>query len=377
MSWLFWISAAFLGYTFLGYPLVVFFLSLGRKRGHRRAAIFPTVSMIVPVYNGSSVLAKKIENCLTLNYPKDRLEIIISSDGSTDATVKIAQSYGDRGVKLIEIPQRQGKHHAQMVARDAAHGDILVFTDVSIRLDPDALEKMVSNFADEAVGCVSSEDRLLEAKRGSLGEKSYVQLEVRLRRLESHVGSLVGLSGSFFAARREVCEKWHAGQSSDFFVALHSVMQRKRAVVDPESLGYYTLTASERGELYRKVRTIVHGLDVFFTHLEVANPFRYGFFACELISHKLFRWLTPFGFLGVAVSSLFLWRSSSFYRAVVIVEALLLGAGLLALLVDRVVTIKPLKLAAFFLLGNVATIMAWLKFCAGERYVHWEPTRRS
>jgi glycosyltransferase involved in cell wall biosynthesis len=376
MFWLFWISAVFLGYTFFGYPLLLFLISPIRRMAHRRAPIFPTVSLIVPVHNGASIVAQKIENCLALNYPKDKLEILIASDGSTDKTPEIVRSYADRGVKLIELPERRGKHYAQMSARDAAKGEILVFTDASIRLDPQGIEEIVSNFADESVGCVSSEDRVLRAKHGSLGERNYVQGETWLRRLEARTGSVLGLSGSFFAARREVCKVWHPDQSSDFFVALHSLLEGKRAVVDPKSAGYYGVTASERGELHRKVRTIVHGLVVFFDHLEVANPLRYGVFAWKLLSHKLCRWVSPFAFLGMVVSSLFLWRSGTFYRAVVVGEALLLVAGVLGLLVERIATIKLLKPAAFFLLGNVATLIAWAKFFAGEKYVLWEPTKR-
>lgn len=368
---------AFLGYTFLGYPFLVWVLSLGRRRGHGRAPIFPSVSIIVAVHNGAAMLSDKIENCLALEYPKDRLEILVASDGSTDSTAEIARAHSGRGVRFIELAARQGKHHAQMLALDVAKGDILVFTDVSIRLDPDALTKIVSNFADNSVGCVSSEDRLITTSHGSLGEKSYVQLETRLRRLESRVRSLVGVSGSFFAARRDVCRKWHPDQSSDFFVALHSVALGKRAVVDPESLGHYALTATERGELRRKVRTIVHGLDVFFTHTEFANPLRYGFFACQFVSRKLFRWFAPFAFLGVAVSAPFLWQRGAFYQVLVIVELLLLLSGLLALSLGSRASFKPLKLVSFFILGNVATLIAWLKFCTGERYVQWEPTRRS
>ncbi len=377
MLWLFWISMAFLGYTFLGYPLLVWLLSLGRGRGHGRARIFPSVSIIVAVHNGAATLADKIENCLALEYPHGGLEILIASDGSTDSTAEITKAYLARGVKLVELPDRRGKHHAQMLALDAAKGEILVFTDVSIHLDPDALAKIVSNFADPSVGCVSSEDRLIATNHGTLGEKSYVQLETRLRRLESRVRSLVGVSGSFFAARRDVCGKWHPNQSSDFFVALHSVALGKRAVVDPESLGYYALTSTARGELYRKVRTIVHGLDVFFTHTEFVNPFRYGFFACQFLSRKLFRWLAPFAFLGAAISAPFLWQRGPFYQVFVILELLLLTSGLVALGLKDQASFKPLKLVTFFILGNVATLIAWLKFCTGEKYVQWQPTRRN
>ena len=195
--------------------------------------------------------------------------------------------------------------------------------------------------------------------------------------MESRVGSLGGLSGSFFAARREVCAKWHPDQSSDFFVALHTVAGGYRAVVDPESRGHYGVTKSDRSELNRKVRTIVHGLDVFFTHLGMLNPFRYGLFSWQLVSHKLCRWLAPFAMLGCFVSCSFFWETGLVYRLCLIVQGTLFGGGLLTLVLRGLTQFRLFKLAGFFLLGNTATMIAWLKFCSGERYVRWEPTRRS
>jgi len=149
-----------------------------------------------------------------------------------------------------------------------------------------------------------------------------------------------------------------------------------RAVVDPESIGRYGLSRSDKGELRRKVRTIVNGLEVFFTHLELANPFRYGLFSWQLISHKLFRWLVPVAVLILFVSNAFLWRAGTFYRLCFVLQAAAYGLGLLALAADRVSQWKPTKLAGYFLLGNAATLMAWFYFLSGERFVSWQPTQR-
>lgn len=374
---IFWLSFAFLAYTFLGYPLLLWLLSLLRRRSHRREEIFPRVSLIIAVHNEAAGIARKLQNCRELDYPQDKLETLVASDGSQDSTAEIVRSFAGGAIRLVELPERRGKHHAQMIARDHSHGDILVFSDCSIHLQPDALRKIVSNFADPAVGCVSSEDRVVTAKDALQGEGSYINFEMWLRRLESRVGSLVGASGSFFAARRELCAEWHPGQSSDFFIPLHTARCGLRTVVDSESVGEYGLTRSEKAEFQRKVRTIVHGLEVLFHHLSLLNPFRYGLFSWQLASHKLARWISPFAALLLLAASVFLWNSGPLYQAAALAQAGLYFTGLAALAMKRVATLKPLRFASFFLMGNAATLTAWLQFGLGERYVSWEPTHRS
>jgi glycosyltransferase involved in cell wall biosynthesis len=375
MLWVFWSAAIFLIYTFAGYPVVLGLVALCRNRPHRRAAIDPTVSIIIAAHNEASIISKKILNCLELIYPESKYEILVASDGSDDGTADIVRSFADRGVKLIEIPNRRGKQYAQLQARDASRGDILLFTDAGVEFEPESLQKMVSNFADPLVGCVSSEDEI-GTRKGWMGEQLYVQFEMGMRRLESRIGSLVTASGSFFAARRSVCDVWHTDQTSDFFVVLNAVSLGMRAVVDPESIGRYGLVHSERAELQRKIRTIVNGLAVFFGHIQLLNPFRYGFFSWQLISHKLFRWLIPFAILVLLIANLFLWTSSGFYQICLLLQCAIYGAGLLALAVDRFSGWKPTKLAGYFLLGNAATLMAWFYFLSGEKFVSWQPTQR-
>ena len=375
MLWAFWSAVFFLTYTFLGYAVALWVVSLLRARPHRRGTIDPTVSIIIAAHNEASVISQKILNCLALTYPEDRYEIFVASDGSDDGTAEIVRSFAHRAVKLIEIPVRRGKQYAQLLARDASRGEILVFTDAGVEFGPESLEKMVSNFADPLVGCVSSEDEIVR-KTGWRGEQLYVQFEMQMRRLESRIGSLVTASGSFFAARRTVCEDWRTDQTSDFFVVLNAVSLGMRAVVDPESIGRYGLVHSESAELQRKIRTIVNGLAVFFAHLRLLNPFRYGIFSWQLTSHKLFRWLVPFAILCLFVSNLFLWTNGSFYRICLVLQGAVYGAGSLALAGDRFSEWKPIKLASYFLLGNAATVMAWFYFLSGEKFISWQPTRR-
>jgi glycosyltransferase involved in cell wall biosynthesis len=375
MIWLFWLAVLFLAYTLVGYPVVLWIISSFRRRPHARGPITPSISIIIAAHNEASGIANKIENCLGLAYPSAQLEIIVASDGSRDATPDIVRSFSDRGVQLIEIIERQGKQFAQLQARDQSRGEILAFTDVGVELDPDALQAIAANFADPTVGCVSSEDRIAR-RPGFKGEESYVGFEMWIRRMESSIGSLVTASGSFFAARRAVCEPWHTDKTSDFFVVLNTVQAGMRAVVDPASIGRYGLSRSDKSELQRKVRTIVNGLDVFFMYLPLLNPFRYGFFSWQLVSHKLFRWLVPSAMLILFASNCFLWNSGPFYRLCLVAQIAVYGMGLLALTVARFGRWKPVKLAGYFLLGNAATLMAWFYFLSGEKFVSWQPTQR-
>src|SRR5262249_4961719 len=169
MSWLFWIAVIFLAYTFVGYPALLRVVSLLRHHPRRHEKIQPCISIIIAVHNEAPLLGQKITNTLRLNYPKDKCEIIVASDGSTDSTVEITRSFVQRGVKLVELPEWRGKQYAQMAARDVSRGEILVFTDVSVEMDPDSLQAMVNNFSDPSVGCVSSEDAIATPRRRGSG----------------------------------------------------------------------------------------------------------------------------------------------------------------------------------------------------------------
>jgi glycosyltransferase involved in cell wall biosynthesis len=374
---LFWFAFSFIVYTLVGYPTLLWIVSLFRRRTHERQPIYPTVSVIIVAHNEAAIIRDKIRNTLAFEYPKDKLEIIVGSDGSRDNTVEVIRSYAQEGVKLVESVERRGKHHLQMLARDTACGEMLVFTDTSIHTEPNVLAKMVSHFADDSIGAVSSVDKVFDTKKGWMGEHFYVYGEMGLRRLEAQVSSLVSLSGALFAVRRSLCDGWHPDQSSDFFLALHTVAKGLRAVIDPECPASLGVVRSEKAELSRKVRTIVHGLVVFFSHLALLNPFRYGLFSWQLASHKLFRWLLPFGVLAVLISNIFLWKAGLFYRVFLALQLTGYVAGLLSRLGGRAARLGLLKLASFFLLGNVATLVAWWKFCSGDKFVLWEPSRRS
>src|SRR6056297_1713766 len=192
----FWISVAGIFYAYLGYPILLYVVSIFTKQKVQRSSrYYPHLSFIIAVHNEEQRIQEKIDNTLALNYPSDKLEIFFASDASTDRSEEIIQSYPQ--LKLIHVPERKGKEFAQRCAVEQATGDILVFSDVATMLEPSGLQSIASNFADPTIGCVSSEDRFYDDQGRISGEGFYVKYEMFLRRLESQVFSIVGLSGSF------------------------------------------------------------------------------------------------------------------------------------------------------------------------------------
>jgi hypothetical protein len=274
---------------------------------------------------------------------------------------------------LIRAPERKGKEAAQQLAVQAASGDILVFSDVATALSPDGISAIVRNFSDPTVGCVSSIDRFMEPDGTISGEGAYVRYEMFLRLLETRVNSLVGLSGSFFAARREVCRQWAADRPSDFSTVMNAVDMGLRAVLDPESAGYYRNITDDSKERQRKIRTVVRGMSVMSRNLHMLNPVRYGLFSWQLMSHKLCRWLVPAGMAVALASNAALITRSGFYLAVFILQLAFYAAAV----GGARTRVRLLTLPSFLVVANVAILAAWLQYARGERFTTWLPSERT
>ncbi|HJT21821.1 MAG TPA: glycosyltransferase family 2 protein [Nitrospira sp.] len=373
---LFWMSILFIFYAYAGYPLLLLLIGTLHSRPVRGMPFQPTVSFIITAYNEESRIGKKLANTLRLEYPRDRLEIVVASDCSTDGTDDIVRSFEPSGVRLVRSGIKAGKEAAQKLAVESTKGDILVFSDTATILEPEAVSKIVRNFADETVGCVSSVDRFIDADGVVSGEGAYVRYEMWLRRLETRVNTLVGLSGSFFAARRTVCREWAPDLQSDFNTLLNSVRLGLRGVADPESIGYYKNLVDQRKEYERKVRTVVRGISVFMRSLSLLNPVRYQLFAWQLFSHKLCRWLVPFAMILALAANGYLAVSSPFYRVMLVAQAGFYVLALMYIGTRRVPRFGMLRLPSFFVMVNVSILDAWLRYFRGERIVSWNPSKR-
>jgi glycosyltransferase involved in cell wall biosynthesis len=376
IEWVFWMSVLFVFYAYAGYPLLLLLLGTLRSHPVQGRTFQPTVSLIITAYNEEKRIGEKLTNTLRLDYPRDRLDIVVASDCSTDGTDDIVKSFAPSGVRLVRSGVKGGKEAAQKLAVGSTGGDILVFSDTATILESEAVSTIVRNFADETVGCVSSVDRFIDADGIVSGEGAYVRYEMWLRRLETRVNTLVGLSGSFFAARRTVCREWAADLQSDFNTLLNSVRLGLRGVADPESIGYYKNLADQRKEYERKVRTVVRGISVFMRNLTLLNPVRYQLFAWQLLSHKLCRWLVPFAMIVALTANGYLALSSSFYRVTLLAQSGFYALALMYIGTRRVPRFGMLRLPSFFVMVNVSILDAWLRYFRGERIVSWNPSKR-
>ena len=367
----FWCSVALIVYAYAGYPCVLMAFTIFNDRPVRKAPIRPRVSFVIAAHNEEQRIAEKIDNTLRQDYPAEVMEIIVASDCSTDRTDDIVRSYGRR-VVLVRARERRGKEAAQQLAVRTAMGQILVFSDVATALAPNAVSTIVMNFSDPTVGCVSSIDRLVDADGASSGEGLYVRYEMWLRSLETRVNTLVGLSGSFFAARRDVCRQWAADRQSDFFTLLNAVQMGLRGVLDADSVGYYRNLADDRREFQRKVRTVVRGIGVLHRNARMLNPVRFGMFAWQLASHKVCRWLVPFAMITAAASNAFLIGESMFYGATFVLQA----AFYLAAVGGAWIGARALRVPMYFVVANLGVLTAWLRYARGERLASWSPSQR-
>ncbi len=377
MTEVFWLSVGLIAYAYAGYPLALWALSMFRRQEVVAADIEPRVTVVIAARNEHRRIAAKLENTLGQDYPGERLQLIVASDASTDDTERIVERYAGRGVQLVRANTRLGKEGVQRLGLRLAEGEIIVFSDVATLLDREGIRTVVRSFNDPTVGCVSSVDRVLDPDGKPSGEGAYVRYEMLLRRLESRVSTLVGLSGSFFAARRRVCEPWPTDLQSDFNTVLNAVRAGLRGVLDERSVGFYTNIADESREYERKVRTVLRGMTVLWRQLPLLNPLRYGLFAWQLASHKLCRWLVPVAMATAFASNAMLVEGPVPYRFLFAAQGTFYLWALVGLARYSSSASSFLRIPAYFVLVNASILTAWYRFVRGDRMATWEPSVRS
>lgn len=369
-------------YTYLGYPLALCLLARRQPRRERPSVLdpWPTISITVPVFDEEHQIADTLESLLRIDYPADQRQILVVSDASTDRTDEIVRGYADRGVELLRVPKREGKGAAEAVAATHLRGEIVVNTDASIRIRPDAVKRLVAEFRDPSVGLASGCDRSVSGAEtdGNAGEAGYVGYEMWIRDLETKVSGIIGASGCFYAIRADLHrDPLPHALSRDFASALIAREHGYRAVSVSGAICGVPRTTSLHREYRRKVRTMTRGMETLFHKRHLMNPMRHGLFAWMLLSHKVCRWtvawLLPFLVLGIALLS----PENAWARAAL--AGVAAGAAWAAVgwsLADRRPLPRLLSLPAFLLAGNVAAIHAGVRAIRGSEEATWEPTRR-
>ncbi|NKB37598.1 MAG: glycosyltransferase [Gammaproteobacteria bacterium] len=381
MEIIFWFLVLATLYSYFIYPLVLYTLILCTGKSPLLTSEVenytkPKLTLIITAHNEESRIAEKLKNSLTIRYPHDKLQILVASDCSTDETDTIVQEASAHGVELVRAETRRGKEYAQWLAIKQATGDILIFSDVATNIPEDAFSVISEIFIDRDIGAISSEDKFVTEDNRIVGEGLYVRYEMWLRKIESRLRGVVGLSGSFFAVRRELCENWDILVPSDFNTALNCASLGYVAVSDNRLIGIFKDVKNPKGEYERKVRTIIRGITALSRKLEVLNPAKYGIFSFQVWSHKVMRWLVPWLMLFTFSVNTQLLSKHWFYVLSLIIQICFYVIAICGFLSESSRNRIIVRLPYYFMQANIAIAHATVTFIFGKRVTVWTPSIR-
>jgi len=378
MPFFFFTFLALLLHTYIGYPFILKLISIFSKRSKTNSSYHPAVSLVIPVYNEGVVIKRKIENSLLLNYPEEKVEIIIASDGSSDDTKNVVEQYSKKGVKFFEF-SRGGKLATINRVLPKTKGDIIVLTDANAMFAEDALQKLASRFVDESVGVVTGVEKITaQSDYISRNEQSYWSYETKLKELESKIYSTIGANGPIYAIRRELFPSIpsHLNLCDDMTISLSVVQKGKRIILEPKAVAFEDTSLTLKEEWRRKVRISTRAWQALFYHKNLLNPFTSPV-ALPLIFHKIFRWSTV-PLMGVLfISNLFI--EGSFYT-------IFLGGQILLhtlSIVGIVLLWRGLKLPSmftfmsYFLFTNCAQVVGLYNSLFNKGKPSWQPIERA
>jgi cellulose synthase/poly-beta-1,6-N-acetylglucosamine synthase-like glycosyltransferase len=380
MDVLFWLCAGLILWVYAGYPLLLWLLNrLLPARAIRLHAIEPNVTLIISAYNEAAVIRAKLENSLALDYPRPLLDVLVISDCSSDDTDDIVREYEGRGVRLLRMKERGGKTAGLNAGVQAAHGEIIIFSDANAMYHRQTVRMIVRNFADPQVGCVTGESRynLAGATESAASENMYWRYELAIKQMESRIASLVGGDGAIYAIRKALYRPLQPADLSDFVNPMQISLQHYRNVYEREAISFENGADTFAQEFRRKVRIVARAWRGLLRVRGVLNPFRYGFFTLQVLSHKLLRWLVPVFMLGAIAANVFL-LDQPFYLFTGVLQTLfyaLAGAGLLQ--AHRKQIARVFYVPYYFCLVNYASLLGIVSYYRGQSFTTWQTVRET
>jgi len=367
-------------YVYVGYPLLLWILNkIVKAKSVQRADITPEVALMVSCYNEADVIRAKLDNCLALNYPKDKIKIIAISDGSDDGTDEIIKEYEGLGVCLIRQEGRLGKTSGLNLGVAATSADIIVFSDANAMYDSNAIRMLTRNFNDPKVGYVVGAALYTDGDNNSAAksEDTYWKYEVFLKQLETQLHSVVGGDGAIYAIRRELYEPLQAQDINDFVNPLQIIAKGYRGIFDVDAKCFEETAGDFDKEARRKQRIVNRSFRGLLRVKEVLNPLNYGFYSLEIISHKLLRWLIPFFLVGIALGSSYLAHMGlALFQALVILEAVFLWLATIGYFKASNENISPIFFYPYyFLVVNYHSLIGVIQALQGNIQVTWSSPR--
>lgn len=339
----------------------------------------PDVALIIAAYNEEEVIAEKIENSLKLEYPREKLEIIVFSDASDDRTDDIVRSYADKGVRLQRIEGRVGKTQCQNEVTEKVNSDIVVFSDANSMYEPDAIGNLIRGFSD-GVGCVVGELRYREGNNTE-GESVYWKYEQLIKKLESEVGSLVTGNGSIYAVRKDSYVSLSPDMISDFAEPLAIISNGEVVKYAPNAVAWEDTGSSTQSELSRRIRIVTRCWNTVSDYSHLLNPIRRPLFSYQLLSHKLLRWLSPVFLILIGLSNVLLMalNPKRYYRVILSLQAAFYSAVVIGWFFNRFEKPAPtiIHVPYYFIVANYGMLVGLWNFLSGRNIVTWETTDRN
>ena len=375
---IFWLSVAALFYVYVGYPVLVYLVSLAFPKKIKRAAFEPQVTILITAYNEEKAIRQKLENTLKIDYPQAKLEILVASDGSTDKTDEIVKEYASKGVRLFRQEGRVGKTVTQNNAVEKATGEIILFSDATTDYKPDVLREILPNFADAGIGCVAGKLVYVDNSASNVGKgaQKYWNYETFIKESESRACSLIGASGCLYAVRKAAYRPMYAEACSDFLICTVLYEQGLRSVYEPRAVCTEDTNRQTDKEMQMRVRVISQTFTDLWRNRKMLNPLKSGFYAVELVSHKVLRYAVPLFLLLIFVSNAVLLLRVPFFEIIFLLQTAFYLLAFIGWAFEKMgARIGVFAIPHYFVLANLASVFGFYKFLRGERYATWEPIR--
>lgn len=375
---IFWFIIFIIFYTYAGYSFFILSLSFLFNRSVRKKEIYPRVTFLITAYNEEKSIAAKLENTLSLNYPREKLEVMVASDSSTDKTDNIVRQHQSQGVILNRVEGRLGKTETQNQTVAKASGDIIIFSDATTKYNKNAIRNIVRNYADPQVGAVSGRYEYVNPTGAAVGLGSVLfwKYENLIKRLQTRIQTITGCCGCIYSVRRDLYEPLPRDIISDLVEPLKILEKGYRIAFEPEAVAYEETTENAEEEFGMRVRVISRGMNGLWHMRRLFNPFKYGFVSFQLFSHKVLRWMIPFFLPFLLVSNLIL-IGHPFYNFTLVIQILFYIGALGGYLLDRMgKKAKLLGLPLYYCVVNAASITAFLGMIFGKKAIVWETLRK-
>jgi cellulose synthase/poly-beta-1,6-N-acetylglucosamine synthase-like glycosyltransferase len=375
---IFWLILGIIFYAYLGYPLFILFLSLFVNKKVNKGNIEPSVTFLIAAYNEEKNIREKLENTLSLDYPKEKLEIIVASDASEDRTDEIVKEFADQGVILHRVEGRVGKTETQNQTVKIVKGDIIIFSDATTKYKDDAIKKIVRNYNDPSIGAVSGRYEYVNPTGApvGLGTILFWKYENSVKSRQTRIETVTGCCGCIYSVRKSLYEPLPRDIISDLVEPLKILEKGYRIAFEPEAVAYEETTETSKEEFGMRVRVISRGMYGLLSMRQLFNPFKYGFVSFQLFSHKVLRWMIPFMLPLLLISNLFL-MGQTFYKLSLIIQILFYIGALGGYLLDRMgKKAKLLAIPLYYCVVNAASIAAFFRTIFGKKAIVWTTVRK-